>query len=65
VFGDIGTGHDIFLDRDTTLASAGAGVDLLVGSYWKSNLTFAYALRDGPFTQAGDWRIHARATLSY
>lgn len=65
VFGDIGTGHDIFLARDATLASAGGGFDFLLGGYLKSNLTFAYALRDGLYTQSGDWRIHARATLSY
>jgi hemolysin activation/secretion protein len=65
VFGDAGRGRDIFLGHDTTLASTGGGFDFLVGSYLKSNLTFAYALRDGLYTQEGDWRIHARVTVIY
>jgi len=65
VFSDVGTAHDVFSGRDATLASVGAGLDQAFGGFYRANLTAAYALRDGPFTDAGTWRLHARVVLTY
>jgi hemolysin activation/secretion protein len=64
-FGDIGTAHDAFTGQDARLASVGAGIDQAFGGFYRANLTAAYALRDGPFTDAGTWRLHARVVLTY
>ncbi|CAL8981507.1 hypothetical protein RHODGE_RHODGE_02936 [Rhodoplanes serenus] len=65
VFSDVGWGRDVFLDRDTTLASVGGGLDAQIGTLWRANLAAGYALLDGPQTPAGTWRIHARVTATY
>lgn len=65
VFADAAWGRDIFLNRDSSLAAIGAGIDAQVAGNFRSTLNAGYALRDSLLTQAGQWRIHARATLSY
>jgi hemolysin activation/secretion protein len=65
VFGDAAWGRDIFLAKDSTIAAVGAGIDAQVAAYLRSTLNFGYALRDSLLTQAGQWRINARATISY
>ncbi len=65
LFSDVGTGRDFFTGQTATLASVGAGLDETIGAFFRANLTVAYALRNGPFTDAGSWRLHARAVFSY
>jgi hemolysin activation/secretion protein len=65
LFGDVAWGRDIFLNRDSNIAAVGAGIDAQVATYFKSTFNVGYALRDSLLTQAGQWRINARATLSY
>jgi hemolysin activation/secretion protein len=64
-FVDVGWGRDMDAARDQTLASIGAGIDQQIGPWFRSSLAVAYALRDGTDTQAGAWRLHARAVVSY
>jgi hypothetical protein len=47
------------------LASVGAGFDQQIGPSFRSTLMVAYALRDGDDTNAGTWRVHARAVVNY
>jgi hemolysin activation/secretion protein len=65
VFSDTGTGRDFFTGQTAKLSSVGGGVDSVIGSYFRSNLTLAYALRSGAYTNAGTWRVLARAVVSY
>lgn len=64
-FADVGWGRDLSLPTDTRLSSVGAGLDLQLGSYFRANLTGAYALDDSRVTSAGGWRLHVRATAAY
>jgi hemolysin activation/secretion protein len=65
LFGDVAWGRDIFLAQDSTMAAVGAGVDAQVAGNFRGTLNAGYALRDSLLTQAGQWRINARATVSY
>lgn len=64
-FFDAGWGRDVFLAKDRTLASLGAGFDQQIGPSFRSTLMVAYALRDGDDTDSVSWRIHARAVVNY
>jgi hypothetical protein len=54
---DFGQGRDPFLNQDTTLASAGAGFHYQIAPGVVSTLTAAVALKPGPDTHAGAWRL--------
>jgi hemolysin activation/secretion protein len=64
-FFDYGHGKDLFTQRVADLASVGAGVDYQIGAWLRSNVSIGYALRDGAYTDAGNWRIDARVVGSY
>lgn len=65
VFVDAGFGRDQALDTDLTVVSAGFGTDYRIGRHFSAGLNSAWALRDGLRTQAGDWRVQARATVTF
>ena len=52
------------VDRLTAF-SFGSGMNYRVRSNLSGTLEAARALKDGPFTKAGNWRVHASLTLSY
>lgn len=62
---DVGWGRDIFVRRDSTLSSVGAGLDYSVGSNFSSKLLAAMALTNGLHTPAGSWRLSVQASLNY
>jgi hemolysin activation/secretion protein len=64
-FFDFGHGRDLFTQRSTDLASIGAGFDYQLGAYLRSNMSVGYALRDGAYTDAGNWRLDVRVVGSY
>jgi hypothetical protein len=58
-------GRDLFLRRDTTLSSVGAGLDFAAGTNFNSKLLAARAVTDGQHSRAGSWRVSAQASVSY
>jgi len=65
VFLDAGRGRDLQLKTNTSLASAGIGADYSLGQHVNAGFNSAWALKDGPRTQRGDWRVQARATITF
>lgn len=62
---DIGWGRDLFLRRDSTLSSVGAGLDFAAAPNFNSRLLAARALTDGLHSPAGSWRVSVQASLMY
>jgi hemolysin activation/secretion protein len=62
---DIGWGRDLFLRRDSTLSSVGAGLDFAAAPNFNSRLLAARALSDGLHSPAGSWRVSVQASLTY
>jgi hemolysin activation/secretion protein len=65
VFLDAGYGRDQALKTNTTLVSAGVGADYSFGRFFSAGLNSAWALKDGQRTDRGDWRVQARATVTF
>lgn len=65
VFFDVGYGEDLFAKRDVTIASVGAGIDYQLGRNLSVSFGGGTALRNGPATRSGKWRIETSATLSF
>ena len=65
ILADVGRGRDLSRQRDTTLASVGAGIDYLSVPNVNFNLSASRALLDGFHTPAGSWRLAVRSSLSY
>jgi hypothetical protein len=42
-----------------------SGIEEQLGTFFRSNLLVAYALRDGAYTQHGTWRLQVRLTANY
>ncbi|MGJ4951472.1 ShlB/FhaC/HecB family hemolysin secretion/activation protein [Bradyrhizobium sp. HKCCYLS20291] len=62
---DFGCGRDVFFNRSTTLSSVGLGFDYRIGSNFSSTVSVAAALRPGPDTASGAWRLQLRAVLNF
>ncbi|MET0258747.1 MAG: ShlB/FhaC/HecB family hemolysin secretion/activation protein [Methylobacterium sp.] len=65
LFVDAGYGRDRALGIDTTVASAGFGSDYRIGRHFSAGFSSAWALVDGQRTRSGDWRLQARATVTF
>ena len=65
IFLDAGHGRDRSLKVNATLMAAGAGADYTFGKNLSVGLNAARALRDGQTTQSGEWRVQARATVTF
>ncbi|MCW2363829.1 MULTISPECIES: ShlB/FhaC/HecB family hemolysin secretion/activation protein [Sphingobium] len=65
LFVDAAYGRDHALRSNDTVASVGVGTDYRIGRHFSAGVNSAWALTDGQRTQSGDWRIQARATVSF
>jgi len=65
LFVDAGHGRDLQLKTSSSLASAGIGADYSLGKHISAGINSAWALKDGPRTERGDWRVQARATITF
>lgn len=65
IFLDTGYGRDRALKINSTLASAGVGVDYSSGPHLSAGLSSAWALKNGQRTDRGDWRVQARTTVTF
>ena len=65
VFVDAGHGRDRALKTTSTLAAAGVGADYNFGKHISAALNVARAFKSGERTESGDWRVQARATVTF
>jgi hemolysin activation/secretion protein len=65
VFVDAGYGRDRALKTNLAVASTGIGADYSLGQHFSAGLNSAWALTDGQRTNRGDWRLQARATMTF
>ncbi|WP_106639818.1 ShlB/FhaC/HecB family hemolysin secretion/activation protein [Allosphingosinicella vermicomposti] len=65
LFADSGYGKTRRVDEEEVLAAIGGGFNLQVDRLFNATLEGAYALADGPYTQAEDWRLNFSVTFSY
>lgn len=65
VFLDGGYARERAGKSDVTAISTGLGATYRLGRYLAANVDVARALNSAAYTEEGDWRAHARLTLSY
>jgi len=65
LFVDLGYGHDFAARANSTLASAGLGLDYAIATNLSANFTTATALKDATLTRAGDWTFYATIRVAY